>query len=66
MRASQEPDKHQQQEYRIGRRNSYGASHAAMCVQGEAHVVNRVILRSNLSFQACGQSAVYFSSEAPH
>jgi hypothetical protein len=48
MRASQEPNKHQQQEYRVGRRNGDATSHEIMCVQGEAHLGNRVILRSNL------------------
>jgi hypothetical protein len=66
MRTSQEPDKHQQQEYRVSRRNSNSASRETMRVQGEAHLENRVILRSDLSFQAHGRSAVYSSSETPH
>ena len=48
MRTSQESEKHQQQEYRVGRRNSGGANYAAMCVRGEAHLEFWVILPSNL------------------
>jgi hypothetical protein len=66
MRASQEPDEHQQQKYRVGRRNSDSASRETVRVQGEACLENRVILRSNLSFQARGRSADYSSSETPH
>lgn len=66
MRASQEPDKHQQQEYRVGHRNSDGANYAAMRVQGKAHLEDRVILRSDLLFQARGQSAGNSNSDTPH
>ena len=50
MCSLQESDKHQQQEYRVGRRKNGAADYAAsgMCVRGEAHLEFWVILRFDL------------------
>lgn len=48
MCASQEADKHQHKEYRVGGRNGDGAGQATMCIQGDARIKYRVIHRSDL------------------
>ena len=63
MCTSQESDKHQQQQYRVCRRNSGGANYAAMCVRSEAHLEFWVILASNLIKNVVSQES-YSRSEA--
>ena len=49
MRVSQESDQHYHEENCVGAQNGSGACQATMCLQGEAHLINRVVRRSDLS-----------------